>query len=54
MSKENYDALLEEIEAIPDAETKVPNMPVGKYVQEAADLEVWCKEDQPRLVEAGV
>lgn len=54
MSKENYEALLPEIEAIPDAATLVPHMPVDKYVQEALDLQVWCQEDIPVLLQAGV
>ncbi len=54
MSKENFEALQAGIEAIPASEIKTPNMPVDKYVQEAADLEVWSKEDQARLVAVGV
>ncbi len=46
MSKAQFDALLPEIEAISDAETLTPNMPVDKFVQEAADMEVWSKTDR--------
>lgn len=38
MSKQNYDALLTEIEAITEAETKQANMPIDKFLQEAANL----------------
>lgn len=54
MSKENYDALLPEIVAISVADTKIPNMPVDKYLQEAADLEVWSVPDKPQLIAVGV
>ncbi|MEO1253813.1 MAG: hypothetical protein AAFY41_02845 [Bacteroidota bacterium] len=54
MSKENYESLKAVIEAIPNAETKIPNMPVDTFLQEAADLEIWSKEDQPRLVAVGI
>ena len=42
------------MDAIPDNEVKTPNMPVDKAVQEAADLAVWSKEDQPKLEAVGV
>ena len=54
MSKENFDALKPEMDGIPDNEVKTPNMPVDKAVQEAADLLVWSKEDQPKLEAVGV
>jgi hypothetical protein len=54
MSKENYESLLPEIEAISDGDTKVPNMPVDKYIQEAANLEVWCEPDISQLSAVGV
>ena len=54
MSKDNFDALKPEMDAIPDNEVKTPNMPVDKYVQESADLVVWSKEDQPKLEAVGV
>jgi len=38
MSKENFDALKATYEAISDDETKSPNMPVDKFLQEAEDL----------------
>ncbi len=54
MSKENFEDFQAEIEAIPANEVSVPNMPVDKYVQEAADLAIWSKEDQPKLEAVGV
>ena len=54
MSKDNFDALKPEMDAIPDNDVKTPNMPVDKAVQEAADLVVWSKEDQPKLEAVGV
>lgn len=54
MSKQNYDALLAEIEAIPEAETKIPNMPIDKFSQEAANLEVWSTDDVAALTTVGV
>ena len=54
MSKQNYDALLAEIEAISEAETKIPNMPIDKFSQEAANLEVWSKDDVAALTTVGV
>ncbi|WP_340154109.1 hypothetical protein [uncultured Marivirga sp.] len=54
MSKENFETLKGTIEAIEPADTKIPNMPVDVYVQEASDLQEWSNEDQAQLVEVGV
>ncbi|MGL1889837.1 MAG: hypothetical protein OCD76_25205 [Reichenbachiella sp.] len=54
MSKDSYDALLPEIETIADAATKIPNMPVNVFLQEASDLEVWSQDDQEELLKVGV
>ncbi len=54
MSETNYNTLLPEIEAIPDGDTQAPNMPVEKFVQEAANLEVWSADDRPALEAVGV
>ncbi|MBU2885824.1 hypothetical protein KO507_08630 [Gilvimarinus agarilyticus] len=54
MSKDSYEAVLPEIEAISDADTKLPNMPIDKYAQEAANLEVWSLGDIPALTPVGV
>lgn len=52
MSKENYDKLLSTI--LKTEDPKTPNMPVDRYVQEAADLEVWCQADKQQLIAVGI
>lgn len=54
MSESNYTTLLSVIEAIADGDTKAPNMPVEKFVQEAANLDVWSADDRPALEAVGV
>jgi len=54
MSKEHFDALAAEIEAITVAETKQPNMPIDRFLQEAANLDVWSKGDVATLINIGV
>ena len=54
MSKENFESVQASIEAIEDAETKVPNMPVDTFLQEAANLHEWSKADQPQLLAVGI
>jgi len=54
MSKENFEAMQAAIEAIPASETKAPNMPVDKFIQEAADLNVWSTNDQAKLLAVGI
>ena len=54
MSKENYELLLSSIEAIEDAATKTPNMPVDVYIQEASDLMIWSQKDKGTLSKVGV
>lgn len=54
MSRQNYDELLPSIEAIEDADTKTPNMPIDRYLQEAADLEIWSVDDKEQLMSVGV
>ncbi len=49
MSKEHFEALEAEIQAISPAEVKNPNMPVDVFLQEAADLKEWSTEDQLQL-----
>lgn len=51
MSKENYDKLLSTI--LKTEDPKTPNMPMDRYIQEAADLEVWCQPDQQQLMSVG-
>jgi hypothetical protein len=54
MSKEDFDLLKVTIEAVSDEETKIPNMPVDTFLQEAADLLEWSKDDKEKLTEVGV
>ncbi len=54
MLKENFEALEAIIEAIPDEETLIPNMPIDVFVQEVYDLHEWSQEDQPALVNVGL
>ncbi|WKK79207.2 hypothetical protein [Marivirga arenosa] len=54
MSKENFETLKGSIAAMEAAETKIPNMPVDVYLQEASDLFEWSKADQKQLIEVGV
>ena len=54
MSKTNFDEKLIEIQAIPDADVKKPNMPVGEAVQETENLSPWCMDDQVLLTKAGL
>lgn len=54
MSRKHYKNVLPEIEAIEEAAIKVPNMPIDAFLQEAANLEVWCKPDIPKLMTVGV
>lgn len=44
----------EAIKAIPDNETKTPNMPVGIYAQEGENLYHWCQTDKEELIAAGL
>ncbi|WP_109832032.1 hypothetical protein [Reichenbachiella versicolor] len=54
MSKEHYDAMVSVILSLPDTESKSPNMPIDKFIQEAADLEIWSAIDLPKLLAVGV
>ena len=54
MSKENFDAKLTTLEAIPAAEVKAPTMPVDISLQEAEDLFTWAAEDQAALEAKGL
>ena len=52
MSKENYDAKLPVIDAIPEKVVVSPNLPVAVALQEAEDLLEWCKDHKEKLVKA--
>lgn len=52
--EEAYDLLLPSIESIDDAETKIPNMPVDNFIEEALALASWSKDDSKALMNIGV
>ncbi|WP_200978617.1 hypothetical protein [Echinicola sp. 20G] len=54
MSKQNYEAILEELIAIPTEAASIPAMPVDVYVQEAADLAVWVEDEKSAMKKAGM
>jgi len=54
MSKENYEAKLEELEKMPQEEVKSPTTPVDVSLQEAEDLYVWSIEDRSVLESKGL
>lgn len=54
MSKDNFEAHREAIEAISGKDVKAPNMPVAEAVQEAENLAQWCIDDKEKLVAAGL
>jgi hypothetical protein len=54
-TKEDYEAKLEVIIAIPDDRIKTPSsIPVDVYIQEAENLYHWCQEDKDVLVARGL
>jgi hypothetical protein len=54
-SKEDYDAKLEVIKAIPDDRIKTPNaIPMDVYIQEAENLYQWCQVDKDVLTTCGL
>ncbi|MEW7277471.1 hypothetical protein ABW636_02615 [Aquimarina sp. 2201CG1-2-11] len=54
MSKENYDAKLAVLEALPLAIVKPPKTPIDAYLQEAEDQYVWALEDKATLKSKGL
>jgi len=54
MSKQAYDTILPEAQAVPDDQLKTPYMPVGTFIQEAEDLYAWANEDKTELAAAGL
>ncbi len=53
-NQDDYLAKRDIIEAIPEEETKSPNMPIDAYVQEAENLYHWCGDDETELTGAGL
>ncbi len=54
MSKQAYDTILPEAQAVPDDQLKTPYMPVGTFIQEAEDLYAWANEDKTKLTAGGL
>ncbi|TRX56173.1 hypothetical protein FNH22_16155 [Fulvivirga sp. M361] len=54
MSKENYEAKLPLLEALPSEEVRVPDLPVDVYLQEAENLSVIASEDKEALTAVGL
>lgn len=54
MSQTDYQTLLPEIEAITEAQLKLPNMPIDVAVQEAINLKEWAETDQEKLIAVGL
>lgn len=54
MSKQNYEATLEELKTISTEAASIPAMPVDVYVQEAADLAVWVEDEKSAMKKAGM
>ena len=54
MSKQDFEAIKSQLEAIPWEEVKTPKMPVGTLLQEAFDLYEWAKDDEQTLLTAGL
>ena len=52
---EDYNKKIEDIKAIPDDQIKAPcAIPVGIYIQESSDLEIWCRDDKEKLTAKGL
>mgnify|MGYP001796358462 CR=1 FL=1 len=53
-SEDEYNALLDTLKAMPEAEIKPSAMPMDVYLQEAEDLFEWAKGDSKALAAAGL
>ncbi len=51
---EDYNASIDAIKAITDAEVKYPGIPIDVYIQEAENQHHWCQDDKAALEEAGL
>lgn len=54
MSKQDFDALADAIEAVAANEVKTPDMPVSEFAQEGEDLATWAAHDKEALLAAGL
>ncbi len=51
---EDYNASIDAIKAITDAEVKNPGIPIEVYIQEGENLCHWCQDDKAPLEAAGL
>ncbi|MFA8436231.1 MAG: hypothetical protein ACEPOZ_17080 [Marinifilaceae bacterium] len=49
-----YEEELEAMLSIPPEEVKVPQMPVGTFIQEAIDLRLWAEDDREQFLALGL
>ena len=53
-NKDDYTASYDAFMAIPEEEVKSPGIPVDVALQESENLYLWCQEDIPLLIAAGL
>jgi hypothetical protein len=53
-NRDDYLAELDVIKAVPDDETKSPNIPIDVYLQEAENMFHWSRNDKDKLTGAGL
>ncbi len=53
-NKDDYIASYDAFMAIAEEEVKYPGMPVDVSLQESENLSLWCQEDKPLLIAAGL
>jgi len=53
-SAEDYAAKIAEIEVIPEAQMKSPNMPVDVFLQEVENTVKWVQDDKDKLIATGL
>lgn len=54
MEESQYKQLLPALEAIPNEEVRIPALPVGIFLQEAHDLQMYIRNDHKLLLKAGL
>lgn len=53
-NKQDYEAKLDAINAIPNDQVQIPAMPIDIFLQEAENLYHWSNDDAARLATAGI
>ncbi len=53
-NKDDYTACIDAFMAIAEEEVKYPGIPVDVSLQESENLSLWCQEDKPLLIAAGL